>query len=453
MSPSVADKYPRHKDCSVLATAPAFAAGTRYTYAMFALHLTSAPRILPFLLAALLLHLVALYGFGQVWLRPASTKSTPNRGPVSIALQNRAQPVVANPANATPTTMPMTPTATKQSTPRPGVRKRRAPGPQADNSEPAAASANAAHDAALADAAAPGLASPTDASNTDSAAPTGELASPAEATNATNATDATNAANAASATGSASATPDTPPAPASAANSPPPTYRVKPLPSIEIQYALQRTAGSGDTSDANAAQTRGRGSIRWQNLGQQYRLTGEFKFLFFTFLRFQSEGELDGNGIAPLLYSEKKGTRSLTNTHFQRNNNTISFSASTKQYPRSPGAQDWASVVWQLAGIGLADSEKFQAQAELEIVVAGARDATTWRFRVQGLKHLVLDNHELDAWHLSRIPLPGSRERQLDIWLSPQHQFAPARILQTDPNGSQIEMKMTAFTLLNTTEP
>jgi hypothetical protein len=254
----------------------------------------------------------------------------------------------------------------------------------------------------------------------------------------------------------ASPTPVSPPASAAPTGSGPANpsgYRVLPLPSVEIKYAVQKIDGSGETPNDNSPRTRGRGSIRWLNQGQQYRLVGEFKFLFFTFFSFQSEGELDAQGIAPLLYSEKRGTRSPTNTHFQRQSNLISFSATTKQYPRSPGAQDWASVVWQLAGIGLADSEKFHDQAELEIVVAGPREATPWRFQVQGLEHLTLDQLELDAWHLARIPLAGSHERRLDIWLSPQHQFAPARILQTDPNGSQIEMKMTEFTLLPPTTP
>jgi hypothetical protein len=99
----------------------------------------------------------------------------------------------------------------------------------------------------------------------------------------------------------------------------------------------------------------GRGSIAWTNEGQRYKVEGKAKALFFTLLNFTSVGELDAWGVSPELYTEQKGFKSATNTHFNRERNVVSFSASTTSYPRRGGEQDRASLIWQLAAIGRGD--------------------------------------------------------------------------------------------------
>lgn len=212
-------------------------------------------------------------------------------------------------------------------------------------------------------------------------------------------------------------------------------YKIDPAPSAELKYDVQALR-EGQT-------VYGSGKIHWQTDGGMYSVTGEASVLFFTVLQFRSEGALDGFGVAPVIYSEKRFRKSETNTHFNHDErNSISFSASTASYPRSGGEQDRASIIWQLAGIGRGDSEKFIPGAEIDLFVAGVRDAETWRIRVLGLEDIEVGTGKAIAWHVVRAPRAGSYDQQLDIWLAPQQQWYPVKLRYTETNGDYLDMSL-----------
>lgn len=211
-------------------------------------------------------------------------------------------------------------------------------------------------------------------------------------------------------------------------------YKVILPPSAELKYDVQALR-EGQTFY-------GYGKIHWQAAENHYTITGEAGVLFFTLLDFRSEGMIDDFGVAPIIYAEKKRRRSETNTHFHRERNEISFSASTRSYPRKGGEQDRASVVWQLAGIGRGDSEKFMPDAEIDLFVAGVRDAETWRIRVIGMEEIEIGTGKVSAWHVVRIPRPGSYDQQLDIWLAPEQEWFPVKLRYTETNGDYLDMSL-----------
>ena len=212
-------------------------------------------------------------------------------------------------------------------------------------------------------------------------------------------------------------------------------YKTDPAPSAELKYDVQALR-EGQT-------VYGRGKIHWQTENGKYSVTGEAGVLFFTVLQFKSEGALDDFGVAPALYSEKRFRKSETNTHFNRDDrNSISFSASTASYPRTGGEQDRASIIWQLAAIGRGDSEKFASGAEIDLFVAGIRDAETWRIHVVGLEDIEVGTGKMAAWHVVRAPRAGSYDQRLDIWLAPQQQWYPVRLRYTETNGDYLDMSL-----------
>lgn len=223
-------------------------------------------------------------------------------------------------------------------------------------------------------------------------------------------------------------------------------YTVDPAPSAELKYDVQALR-EGQT-------VYGRGKIHWQTEGGRYSVTGEAGVLFFTVLQFRSEGALDDFGVAPVIYSEKRFRKSETNTHFNRDErNSISFSASTASYPRAGGEQDRASIIWQLAGIGRGDSEKFVPGAEIGLFVAGVRDAETWRIRVIGLEDIEVGTGKTTAWHIVRAPRAGSYDQQLDIWLAPQQQWYPVRLRYTETNGDYLDMSLSSLNMAQSYNP
>ncbi|MBX9798265.1 MAG: DUF3108 domain-containing protein [Burkholderiaceae bacterium] len=212
-------------------------------------------------------------------------------------------------------------------------------------------------------------------------------------------------------------------------------YKIDLPPSASLKYDIQKIPKEG-------APTYGSGTISWRTDGQLYTVDGEFGVLFITALRFRSSGSITDIGIVPELYSEKRFRRSETNTHFQRDPELISFSASTKFYPRTGGEQDRASIIWQLAGIGRGDSEKFVAGASIDLFVAGTRDAETWHILVIGQEDIVVDGTTISAWHVARAPRRGSYDQKLDIWLAPQLNWYPVRLRYTEANGDYLDMSL-----------
>jgi hypothetical protein len=215
-------------------------------------------------------------------------------------------------------------------------------------------------------------------------------------------------------------------------------YKISIPPSAELKYDVQALR--------NGQMVYGSGKISWQSDGGNYTVNGEASILFFTLLNFKSTGVIDDFGVAPVIYSEKRFRRSETNTHFHRERNTISFSASTATYPRKGGEQDRASIVWQLTGIGRGDGEKFQPGAEIDFFVAGVRDAEPWRIRVIGEEQIEIGSGKVTAWHVVRIPKQGSYDQKLDIWFAPQHEWYPVKLRFTDTNGEYLDMLLSNLT-------
>jgi hypothetical protein len=214
-----------------------------------------------------------------------------------------------------------------------------------------------------------------------------------------------------------------------------PHYAIDLPPSAELKYDVQKTPVDGQP-------TYGSGTIAWHADGRRYTIDGEFGVLFITALHFKSSGTIEDGGIAPELYSEKRFRRAETNTHFHRERNTISFSASTKTYPRIGNEQDRASIIWQLAGIGRGDGEHFVPGAMIEVVVAGTRDAEPWQIQIIGLEDITIDGTTISAWHVVRAPRARTYDQKLDIWLAPQLQWYPVRLRYTEPNGDYLDMSL-----------
>jgi hypothetical protein len=229
-------------------------------------------------------------------------------------------------------------------------------------------------------------------------------------------------------------TPAEAPAPVEQAAAPP--YRFRMPPSVQLKYDVQALR--------DGKVVYGSGKIAWRADGGRYQVDGEASVLFFTVLNFQSIGAVDDFGVAPELYSEKRFRRPESLTRFERNSRQIRFSASDASFPRIDGAQDRASIVWQLAAIGLGDPGRYAPGAALELFVAGVRDAEPWVIQVIGLEQTDTPAGSTEAWHVVRAPRRGSDQQKLDIWLAPRHWWYPVRLRFTETNGEYLDMAVTS---------
>lgn len=210
-----------------------------------------------------------------------------------------------------------------------------------------------------------------------------------------------------------------------------PGYRVDMPPSAEMAMDVDRIDADGThwTGDANFTWKLGADSYR-----MQFTVGVRLLFAHLNLLDLNSEGKLGDSGFAPVLMTEKRRSRSMTATHFNRPEGTITFSASPNKYALTAGAQDKASVPLQLAAIARADPT--QMKGGIDILVAEDRDASVFHFVLVGEEDIDTKLGKLHVWHLTRPPKPGSYNSRLDIWLAPERGWYPVRIRNTEASGA-----------------
>jgi len=215
-------------------------------------------------------------------------------------------------------------------------------------------------------------------------------------------------------------------------------YKVELPPSATFDMDVARV-------DADGTKWTGSAVMTWHTDGSRYRASVEAGVSLLVtrlnLLVLRSEGAIDDHGIAPERVTEKRARRSETATHFNRNGggnaagaNTISFSASDRSYPLLAGAQDKATVPFQLAGIGRADVNQFGG--DIDIQVGEDKEAALFRFQLVGEDELNTKIGKLVTWHLTRPPKPGTYSSRLDIWLAPGMQWYPVQIRNTEASGA-----------------
>jgi hypothetical protein len=219
-------------------------------------------------------------------------------------------------------------------------------------------------------------------------------------------------------------------------------YKVNLPPSATFDMTVARV-------DADGAKWTGAAAMTWHTDGSRYQASVEAGISLLVtrlnLLVIRSEGAIDDYGIAPVTATEKRARRPETATHFNHDAGTISFSASEKSYPLLVGAQDKATVPFQLGGIGRADVNQFGS--DIDIQVGEEKEATIFRFQLVGEEELDTKLGKVVTWHMSRPPKPGTYSSRLDIWLAPSLNWYPIQIRNTEASGALTTQTVSRITM------
>lgn len=228
------------------------------------------------------------------------------------------------------------------------------------------------------------------------------------------------------------------------------------LESADLTLEIKRT-------NVNGSSQQGVGKMVWRVDNEKYALSIEVGLnMLVTTLnlyKIKSEGALGSYGLSPRMTSESRLARTETATHFNYEQNAISFSASTKVVPMEIGAQDKASVLMQLASIGNADASQFSIGRELLVQVAEEKEAAIFNFFVIGEEEIdsalevatEAETKKINTIHISRPPKLGTYNSKLDIWLAPSLGWYPIQIRNTESNGTVTTQKVTRIIKINET--
>ena len=202
----------------------------------------------------------------------------------------------------------------------------------------------------------------------------------------------------------------------------PPTYRtVLPGPAT-LLYELRRGV------------FRGTGEIRWRPSGDRYALQFDARLAGVSLLAQSSQGELGVNGLDPVRFVDQRARKAARAVNFSRTTGSISFSASTAQWPLLAGTQDRLSWMIQLGGIVAADPDLASAGRITMVLVsargeasvrsarfAGREDTQTVAGSVPALK-FVVDGH-------------SAYDGSFEIWLDPAHGYLPVHATSRGSSG------------------
>lgn len=201
-------------------------------------------------------------------------------------------------------------------------------------------------------------------------------------------------------------------------------YLVRMPPSARLLYSVSRTR------PGRAPASEGEAQIVWEAEDGRYQLRVEGVLGLL-----ESEGGGDDAGIAPLQASEHQDDGSDRITRFDRARGRIAFESAGGSAPLHLGSQDRASVLMQLAGMGLAQPE--QMQDTIEVVVGGPDGAEVARFQVLGSEQIATGAGALATVRLAELARSAeARRARLELWLAPAHNWMPVQLRVTEPDGS-----------------
>ena len=185
---------------------------------------------------------------------------------------------------------------------------------------------------------------------------------------------------------------------------PPPLCPAPPPPPVQLRYALRINGHLGDAL------------LVWQHDGQRYRLTLDGQARTGAALLAQaSEGVLDGNGLAPERFVDRRRGGPQQAANFRQDIGRIGYSGPPQQHPAWPGAQDRLSWLAQLAAIlAAADAPP----TELRLFVTDARgNAGLWQLQRQPDTTGTTPWGDAPLQHWQREP-PRPEGLRVDLWLA-----------------------------------
>ncbi|MEJ2767377.1 DUF3108 domain-containing protein [Mycetohabitans sp. B46] len=184
------------------------------------------------------------------------------------------------------------------------------------------------------------------------------------------------------------------------------------------------------------------GTLRWTTDGSHYQMVVSMTLPFVGTYSFTSEGRVGTFGLAPQRYVEQRGRRGTDTTRFERDTQPgrIAFSRSPQTVPLSDGAQDRFSMVMQLASLVRGDPSAYTPGVTRQFFVADSDSGETWPIEMIGTESVQTRQGFVDALHFMRLPRREGDRRRIDVWLCPMLDYLPVRLVQTEPNGTQVEL-------------
>ena len=182
------------------------------------------------------------------------------------------------------------------------------------------------------------------------------------------------------------------------------------------------------------------GTIHWSSDGKTYEMVVSLPVPFVGSFTYSSHGHIDAFGLAPDQYVEKRGRRPEDVSVFNRTTKQIVFTRTPASLPLSDGAQDRFSMVMQLASLVRGDPDAYKPGVTRQFFVVDNDSGEIWPVETIGDETIRTQDGYVSARHFMRLPRHAGDQRRIDVWLAPSLGWLPARLVQTEPNGTEVEL-------------
>jgi hypothetical protein len=197
------------------------------------------------------------------------------------------------------------------------------------------------------------------------------------------------------------------------------------------------------------------GTIHWATDGSTYQMIVSIPLPFVGTYSYISEGRVDAYGLAPLRYTEQHGRRGTDVTTFTRDDGVqhphALFSRNPSSVELPAGAQDRFSMFMQLSSLVRGDPARYTAGVTREFFVLDNDSGETWPIETVGDENVQTSQGFVPARHFTRLPRRSGDRRKVDVWLAPSLGWLPIRFMQTEPNGTEIELRYASSSPLQAT--
>ncbi|WP_186054592.1 DUF3108 domain-containing protein [Burkholderia gladioli] len=184
----------------------------------------------------------------------------------------------------------------------------------------------------------------------------------------------------------------------------------------------------------------GTATIHWTTEGDRYRLLIEIPVPFVGPFVYESLGRIDAYGIAPDRYTEQRGRKPADIAIFNRQTKQVVFTRTPNSLPLTDGMQDRFSLLMQLSGLVHGAPDVYRPGVAREFRIIDNNSGETWPIVTIGDETIRTATSSLETRHFRRLPRREGDTRRIDIWLAPSLDWLPVRLVQTEPNGSEIEL-------------
>lgn len=209
-------------------------------------------------------------------------------------------------------------------------------------------------------------------------------------------------------------------------------------PSVELAYTAR--------VKYSAMSIGGTSTMKWQHADNEYVIQASTRAnMLGKILDTTSQGQITPQSLKPYRYTEKRRNRAETQTTFNYQNQTLTFSDSDKSIAFKVGTQDRASIVWQLAAMAKTAPEKFLPGSKLVFMGADRNRIDTWDFKVLEEETLHTPLGDLSTVHLIKDDPKG---KTIEVWLAPDKEWYPVKLIFSDNKDLRLEQTIKKITAI-----